>query len=119
MDRYLVLGASPNPLRFSNKAVRSLLRRNRSVVPLGTRDGSISGIEILTGQPSLENIHTVLLYMSAERQRAYYDYILDLYPKRIIFNPGTENPEFEEMVKSKGIEVVVACAMVMISDGEI
>lgn len=115
MQNTLVFGASPNKLRHSNKAVKSLVRHNRNVVPIGLRKGTIEGVDILTGKPNVENVNTVLLYVGAKRQPEFYDYLLGLKPERIVFNPGTENPEFQKMVEENKIEVVKGCALVMIN----
>jgi len=119
MQNYLVLGASPNRLRHSNKAVKSLIRHNKEVIPIGFRKGVISGVEIQTGQPSIESVENVLLYLGPQRQPDYYDYILGLKPQRIVFNPGTENNEFQLMAEKQGIEVVIGCALVMINGNQL
>ena len=90
----VVLGASPNPERYSNLAVKRLHEHKIPVVPVGRRDGVIDGETIIKGEPAIDNVHTVTLYLNAANQKQYYDYILSLHPKRIIFNPGAENPEF-------------------------
>lgn len=113
----LVLGASPNPLRFSQKMVKSLIRHGYEAVPLGIRQGDIAGIEILTGKPVLEDIHTVSIYLSPQKQKEYYDYILKMNPKRIIFNPGTYNQEFIDLAGKKDIPVVTDCALIMLNKG--
>lgn len=116
--RTLVLGASPNPSRFAYKAVRSLQRREIPIVAIGRKDTNLDGIQIRTGKPmDIEPIHTVALYLNPERQKDFYDYILDIKPKRIIFNPGTTNPELEDMARKEGIEVVNDCLLVMINTG--
>ncbi len=114
----LVLGASPNPVRFSHKAVKSLLRHDKKVVAVGFKKGEIADEEILVGQPHIENVHTVSIYMGSSRQEDYYDYILSLEPKRVIFNPGTVNPELMGKLKHAGIEPVSECMLVMLSDKE-
>jgi predicted CoA-binding protein len=111
----LVLGASLKPYRYSHRAVKILKLNGYEVVPIGLREGEIEGIKILTGQPELENIHTVTLYMNAQRQKAVYDYILSLKPKRIIFNPGAENPELYKLATTNGIYCENACTLVMLS----
>ena len=112
----LVLGASSNPVRFSHKAVKSLLRHEKKVVAVGFKKGEIVDEEILVGQPHIDNIHTVSIYMGSSRQADYYDYILALNPKRVIFNPGTVNPEFMGKLKNAGIEPISECMLVMLSD---
>ena len=114
----LVLGASPNATRFSNRAVRLLNAYQHPVIPIGIRDGEIDGIEIITEkiQPQ-EAVDTITLYLSPERQKPYYEYILSLMPNRIIFNPGTENPELIKLAKEQGIETEVACTLVLLNIG--
>lgn len=114
----VVLGASPNPVRFSYKAVKSLLRHDQEVVAVGFREGLIEGEKILTGQPHIENVHTVSIYIGSSRQAEYYDYIFSLKPERVIFNPGTVNPAFMGRLKQAGIEPVSECMLVMLNDGE-
>jgi len=113
----LVIGASPNPERYSNKAVRLLKRYGHEVIPLGIRKGDIKGIQILTERPDFKDVHTVTMYVGVKNQSPYYDYILSLEPKRIIFNPGTENMEFIRLADEKGIETVQNCTLVMLSRG--
>ena len=116
--RTLVLGASPKPHRFAYKAVRSLQRRDIPLIAIGKKDVDLEGIKIRTGKPlDIEPIHTVALYLNAERQREYYDYIIGLKPNRIIFNPGTTNSELAELASQKGIEVIDDCLLVMLNTG--
>lgn len=115
--RTLVLGASTNPARYSNRAVGMLLEKGIEPVPVGIKNGNIEGIPILNGEPKLEDVHTVTLYLNPERQKAYYDYILSLQPKRIIFNPGTENPELIRLARENDIEVEIACTLTMLAVG--
>jgi predicted CoA-binding protein len=117
MKKTLVLGATPNPARYAYLAVIRLKQHGHEIIPLGIRDGNVEGIEIQKGKPELEGVDTVTLYLNAERQREYYDYILSLNPKRIIFNPGTENPELMKMANGRGIETVEGCTLVMLSIG--
>ena len=104
LKKTIVIGASPKPERYSYKAVTLLNRYKQPVIALGIRKGNINGIEIIMGRPHVENIHTVTLYIGPDRQIDYYDYILSLKPKRIIFNPGTENPELIELAQENNIE---------------
>ena len=117
MKKTLVLGASPNPSRYSHAAVRQLSQYGHEVVAVGRRAGEIEGISILKGEPEIEGIHTITLYLSADNQKQYYDYILGLNPKRIIFNPGAENPELARLARESGIEPLPACTLVMLSVG--
>ena len=114
----LVLGASPNPVRFSHKAVKSLLRHGQEAVAVGFKEGIIAEQEILLGTPHVEDVHTVSIYIGSSRQEGYYDYIISLKPKRVIFNPGTVNPEFMARLKREGIEPVAECMLVLLSEGE-
>ena len=114
----LVLGASPNPVRFSYKAVKSLLRNEQEVVAVGFREGLIEEKEILVGMPQIDDVHTVSIYIGSSRQADYYDYIISLKPKRVIFNPGTVNPEFMGRLNREGIEPVAECMLVLLNDGE-
>ena len=118
MKKTLVLGASHNPLRFSHKMVKSLVRHNTEVVAVGFRDGEIGKIKILTGKPALKDIHTISLYIGPKGQVTFYEYILSLHPRRIIFNPGTVNEELMKLALDNGIEVVTDCALVMLSSGK-
>lgn len=113
----LVLGASENTERYSNKVVRSLVSHKEGVIAIGLKEGEIDGVKIQTGTPHFDNIDTVTMYVGAKNQPSYYDYILSLKPKRIIFNPGAENPELADLAKKNGIEVVEACSLVMLSIG--
>ena len=112
----LVLGASTNPERFSFMAVRKLKFSHIPVVAVGLREGVIFGVRIETPFPKFENIDTVTLYIGPKSLPAYYDYILGLNPRRVIFNPGTESPEFAAMLSASGVEVVHACTLIMISN---
>jgi len=118
LKKTLVLGASTNPERFSYMAVRKLKYGNIPVVAVGLREGEISGVMIEKPFPVFEDIHTVTIYMGPKNLIVYYDYILSLKPKRVIFNPGTESPEFAERLSSAGIEVVNACTLIMISNNQ-
>ena len=111
----VVLGASPNPDRVSNQAVHRLLAAGHEAVPIGIRRGEIAGLDILLGQPMIEDVHTITLYLNPQRQEPLYDYILSLRPERIIMNPGTENPVLAHLARGKGIEIEVACTLVMLS----
>ena len=117
MKKTLVLGASTNPSRVSHSAVKRLNGQGHETVALGLRSGEIDDIEIVTGRPQFEDIHTVTLYINPLIQKDYYDYILSLNPERIIFNPGTENRELMSLAQEAGIEVDAACTLVMLSIG--
>ena len=114
----VVLGASQNPQRYSHMAVKKLVAFDHPVIAIGKRPGNINGIAILTDQPLPGDIDTVTLYMNPANQKPFYDYIIALHPKRIIFNPGTENPELEVLAERKGIATMEACTLVMLSTGQ-
>ncbi len=113
----LVVGASTNESRYSNMAVKSLLQHQHEVVALGKTKGAINGIEIQNGQPMIDAIDTIILYLNPDHQVPLYDYILSLKPRRIIFNPGTENPELQAKAEAVGIETAEACTLVLLSIG--
>lgn len=115
----LVIGASEQPWRYAYLAVNRLLAKQHEVVPLGVEPGQINGLPIETERKAFADIDTVTLYINPKIQKDYYDYILNVIrPKRIIFNPGTENAGFEKMAASKGIETLEACTLVMLSTGQ-
>ncbi|WGH76532.1 CoA-binding protein [Tenacibaculum tangerinum] len=113
--RTLVLGASLNPNKYSNIAIKRLIERNIETLAIGIRKGSIGNVIIETEKKPFTNIDTVTLYLNAERQKAYYDYIISLQPRRVIFNPGTENPTFIKLLKENNIDSEIACTLVLLS----
>ncbi len=110
----MVIGASTNPERYSFLAINRLLQYGHEVIAIGLKEGTVGGVKIQTGQPSISQVDTITLYINPERQIPLYDYILNLKPRRIIFNPGTENDELETRAKNKGIEVLEACTLVLL-----
>lgn len=117
MKKTVVLGASLKPERASNRAVHRLHDEGHEVIALGFRAGTIGQIPITTEWGNYENVDTLTLYLNPKRQVEYYDFILQMNPKRIIFNPGTENPELVQKAKAKGIEAEIACTLVLLSVG--
>ena len=113
----VVLGASSNPSRYSYLAVRKLNAHNHPIVAIGKKKGSINGIEIHTDHIPVEGVDTVTLYLNPMNQQEYFDYILNLQPRRIIFNPGTENEDLIKAARKNGIEPVIGCTLVMLSIG--
>jgi predicted CoA-binding protein len=111
----LVLGASLKESRYSNLAIQRLREKNIPVVAFGLRKGIVSDVPIDTDQIAYENIDTVTLYLNPKRQEGYYNYIIGLQPKRVIFNPGTENLEFVKLLQKNGIISEVACTLVLLS----
>ena len=117
MKKTVVIGASDNPERYAFKATLALQNKAHQVVPIGIREGNINGLKILTGKPDVENVDTVTLYVGPKNQPEWYDYIIGLKPKRVIFNPGTENRELESLLDKNNIEAIEACTLVMLSVG--
>ena len=116
--RTLVVGASTNPARYSNMAIKTLLKHGHEVIALAKREGQVESVKIQTKFPENELIHTVTMYVGEQHQSEYYQPILDLQPERVIFNPGTENFEFVEMLESRGIETIEGCTLVMLGTGQ-
>jgi predicted CoA-binding protein len=114
----IVLGASPNPSRYSYLAVNRLIAHGHDVVAIGRRSGSINGTTIITDHPIIEGVDTITLYLNAQNQKQYYDYILSLRPKRVIFNPGAENDELASLAAQHNIEPMEACTLVLLSTGQ-
>ena len=117
-NKTLVLGASENPDRYSNKAIISLQRKGHDILAVGKKAGKVNGAEISTQPIQSDEVETVTLYLNPHNQQPYYDYILSLKPRRIIFNPGTENEELERLAAKEGIDVLEACTLVMLSTGQ-
>lgn len=114
----LVLGASERTDRYSNIAINSLVTHGHKVYAIGAKPGSAAGVEWSNEQIQWpEDIDTITLYLNPNNQKPYYDYILSLNPRRVIFNPGTENPELIQMLNERSIEPVIACTLVMLSVG--
>lgn len=115
VTKTLVIGASENPERYSNKAVKMLQDYQHEVIALGNNKGKkINGLEIVNDVNNDESIDTVTLYLNPKNQEPYYEKILALHPRRVIFNPGTENPAFEQVLKEHNIEPIEACTLVML-----
>jgi predicted CoA-binding protein len=114
----LVLGASDNPARYSYLTIQRLRSLHHPVVAIGRKNTSVGDVSITKDKKPFENVDTVTLYLNARHQREYYDYILSLKPKRIIFNPGAENDELAEMASRQGIAAEEACTLVMLSTNQ-
>jgi predicted CoA-binding protein len=114
----LVLGASTKPARYAFMAIEKLVEKGHSVLAIGQNAGEVAGIKIQTKAIPLKNIDTVTLYLNPARQRDYYNYIVEAQPKRVVFNPGTENPEFYQLLKLNDIKVEVACTLVMLATNQ-
>ncbi len=114
----VVIGASAKLDRYSNRAVRMLQKNKHEVLALGFENAAIDNIPIETAWKNYDNVDTVTLYINPQRQKEYYKYILDLKPKRIIFNPGTENHELEQLAFDNNIQPLEACTLVLLSTGQ-
>lgn len=114
----LVLGASETPSRYSNMAMRNLSAKGHTVLAVGKKEGRAHGIDIQKTTPPDKDIDTVTLYLNPVHQQDYYTYLVSLKPRRVIFNPGTENPELEDLLSAQGIQPVEACTLVMLSTGQ-
>jgi len=114
----LVLGASLNPARYSHLAVKRLRQHDHPVFAIGRRKGMINDVIIETEKKKFENINTITFYLNAQHQKEYYDYIISLKPKRLIFNPGAENPELVSLAADHTIQTIEACTLVLLSTGQ-
>ncbi len=110
----LVLGASEKPSRYSHLAILMLRENAVPVLALGLREGRVGDVKIVKEKEKFEGVHTVTMYMNAQNQEAYEDYILSLNPKRVVFNPGAEHPEFMKRCEDQGIETMEACTLVLL-----
>jgi uncharacterized protein len=118
MKKTLVIGASENPDRYSNKAIKELVWHNHEVVAIGLRAGEVAGVSFDSEKKAFENVDTVTLYVGPQNQPEYYNYVLGLKPQRVIFNPGTENTEFIKRLESAGIYPEIACTLVLLATGQ-
>ncbi|SIR04129.1 CoA-binding protein [Maribacter ulvicola] len=118
MKKTLVFGASLKPNRYSNLAIHRLVDSGVETLAYGLREGEVSGVNIYNNLDKISDIHTITLYLNPKRQEEYYDSIVSLAPKRVIFNPGTENLNFYKVLENNNIEVDVACTLVLLSTGQ-
>ena len=118
MKRTLIIGASSNPERYAYKAEERLLAHGHAIELLGLRQEVIFNQTIDTEKKAYQDIDTVTLYVGPKNQPVYYDYVVSLQPKRVIFNPGTENPEFEMLLKKNGIAYEEACTLVLLGTNQ-
>lgn len=118
MKKTLIIGATTNPARYAHSAAHRLKRHGHDIVQIGLRPGEVSGETIKTQQEAFEGIDTVTLYVGPRHQPDYYSYVISLKPKRVIFNPGTENAAFEALLIENGIEPIEACTLIMLSTGQ-
>ncbi|MEP7375932.1 MAG: CoA-binding protein [Chitinophagaceae bacterium] len=118
IKKTLVLGASDNPSRYSYLAIQRLRNHGHPVVAIGRKDTKVADVNITKEKEPITGIDTVTLYLNPRHQQEYYDYILSLKPKRIIFNPGAENDELIELAQEKNISTMEACTLVLLSTGQ-
>jgi predicted CoA-binding protein len=118
IKKTVVLGASDNPSRYSYMAIQRLRQHGHPVVAIGRKNTSVGDTTITTAKTAVPDVDTVTLYLNRQHQREYYDYILSLQPRRIIFNPGAENEELADMATAKGIKAVEGCTLVMLGTNQ-
>jgi len=118
MKNTLIIGATPNPTRYAYRAAQMLKAKGHSIINVGIKSGEVAGVAIEKQGEVHHDVHTITLYVGPALQEQYFDYILQTNPKRVIFNPGTENDELEVLLKTNGIEPVEACTLVMLATGQ-
>ena len=114
----LILGASPNPARYSFLAINKLREHDHPVIAVGKKSSVVAGVPVQSEIAPIPDLDTVTMYLNTQNQKNYYDYILSQHPRRVIFNPGAENPEFEKLLTDNGIEVLEACTLVLLGTGQ-
>ncbi len=118
VKKTLVMGASDNPGRYSYLAINMLRQKGYPVVAIGRKKTAVADVAVTTEEEPYHDIHTVTLYLNPQNQQQYYSYIISLHPERIIFNPGTENPELAQLAKENNISTMEACTLVLLSTGQ-
>lgn len=118
MKKTMIIGATPNADRYAHKAATRLVYTGHKIVNIGIRKGEVAGKVIEKADKIYNDIHTITLYIGSENQKGYYEYILKTKPKRLIFNPGAENPELSRMAEESGIEVTNACTLVLLATNQ-
>ena len=118
MKKTLIIGATPNAERYAYRAAHMLTAKGHPIVNIGIKQGEVAAVKIEKPGTPYNDIDTITLYIGPDIQKDYYDYILETKPKRVIFNPGTENPDFEKMLDLHNIEPVEACTLVLLSIGQ-
>lgn len=114
----LVLGATTKPDRYAYKAINALVQKGHTVLAIGQNTGEVAGVKIYTKAIPVKNIDTVTLYLNPSRQLDYYNYIIEAQPKRVVFNPGTENPELYQLLELNNIKAEVACTLVLLATNQ-
>ncbi|WP_410220145.1 CoA-binding protein [Pedobacter sp.] len=118
MKKTLIIGASTNPERYAYKAAHMLTAKGHSIINIGVKEGEVAGVKIEKPSEPYHDVDTITLYIGVPTQPQYYNYILETKPKRVVFNPGTENAEFEDMLEQNGIEAIEACTLVLLTTGQ-
>jgi len=120
LKKTVIIGATTNPSRYAYLAAGMLTEYKHEIIPIGIKKGEVFGTAILdiNQKPAVSNVDTITLYIGPQHQPEHYDYILSLQPRRVIFNPGTENSEFEKMVEESGAEACEACTLVLLRSGQ-
>lgn len=118
MKKTLILGASTNSARYAYLVANKLVRKGYEIVNVGRKVGEVAGVAIQDTSVVHSDIDTITLYVGPKNQEVYYDYILATKPKRVIFNPGSENPDLSKLLTDKGIAVEEACTLVMLNTGQ-
>lgn len=118
LKKTLVLGASDNPSRYSFLAIHKLRANDHPVVAIGRKKTTVSDVPVFTEKGNISDLDTVTIYLNPENQKGYYDFVLAQNPRRVIFNPGAENPEFEKILQEKGIDTIEACTLVLLGTGQ-
>ncbi|MGY4386693.1 putative CoA-binding protein [Pedobacter sp. UYP24] len=118
MKKTLIIGATPNPTRYAYRAAQMLKAKGHDIINVGIKKGEVAGVEIEPPGEIYQGVHTITLYIGQDLQEGYYDYILNTNPKRVIFNPGTENSKLEKLLVANAIEPVSACTLVLLATGQ-
>lgn len=120
MKKTVIVGATENRSRYAYLAAEMLDEYKVEFVPVGIKQGNVLGKKILDlrTRPEIENVDTVTLYINPQHQKEWYDYFFKLKPKRIIFNPGAENPELKKSLEERGIHALEACTLVLLRSGQ-
>lgn len=118
MKRTLILGATTNTTRYSYLVANKLVRKGHPIVNVGRKIGEVAGVVIEPAETIHTDIDTITMYVGPQNQAPYYDYILQTNPKRVIFNPGSENPDLQQKLEQAGIETIEGCTLVMLNTGQ-
>lgn len=118
MKNTLIIGATPNPTRYAYRAANMLKSKGHSIINIGIKTGDVAGVAIERPEKIHPGVHTITLYIGPALQDDYFEYIVETNPKRVIFNPGTENAQLEAVLRANGIEPVEACTLVLLATGQ-